>query len=539
MGGPTESAPFPPEWTDVAGWQREIVRIWFGLDRRSNRRRAEDFGRSHNWHHGVAFPLDPVHMDRFDKGLHANGTLRDLLWAASTPAALPASEVWVANLRAADPYSSSPDRNRIQRPSWLWLRTTGVAPSAAQVNWGPCTVIVEVDPGLGTLLTTPISVANPAVHVRMLAPGWADFGRGRPPKALGIREERAIPNMTFAKADNWAAWAVVTTLRQLSRRVPRWKDSLVDATNNQEFVSAALDNDDRYEPYRPLDLTSIDDLPLLGTATFRTGGGPGTVREGRRWSRTQAVARIADLDPDHPITEAQLRRFEKLGKSTVPLLRARLDLVYEAGGALGPDVVGTFEPGDGAANVQFPTWWIGPVWLRFVHSASSPSARGDGWPGYTLVGADGSLGASESERMPVSRAKAVAHAPHLGDPSGEGAGGPAIAATCLQWWPWQRDLVVCHGRVVTCRRASTEQRDLVIRLPTGWQVEAGLGNHPDAVDVNHNWIGMDDAAKIRIARKGITMYAQVFGRTWADTRARVLGRSGRKRPVKTAVGQDL
>jgi hypothetical protein len=96
--------------------------------------------------------------------------------------------------------------------------------------------------------------------------------------------------------------------------------------------------------------------------------------------------------------------------------------------------VGRAGPAEARLEVDFPWFWIGPVWVTFV-------------------------------------------------PRGRSSGGRVV----LEWAGDVKPMVVESEATVTCRRASHEAGGLSVRCPTGWEVTAGMGERPGARDVNYGW----------------------------------------------------
>jgi hypothetical protein len=46
---------------------------------------------------------------------------------------------------------------------------------------------------------------------------------------------------------------------------------------------------------------------------------------------------------------------------------------------------------------------------------------------------------------------------------------------------------VRHGTIVTTRKATAGNEKLTVHPPRGWNVAAGTGAVPNAIDINHDW----------------------------------------------------
>jgi hypothetical protein len=116
--------------------------------------------------------------------------------------------------------------------------------------------------------------------------------------------------------------------------------------------------------------------------------------------------------------------------------------------------------------VDFPRFWIGPVWLTLV-------PRG---------------------RVAAGRVR-------------------------FEWGAAVKDMVVESRATVTCRRPMYEAGALVVRCPAGWRVVAGMGHDPEARDVNFGWVNQDDPEAEPAPTEPVNeLFLNWFGRTVAEFR---------------------
>ena len=69
---------------------------------------------------------------------------------------------------------------------------------------------------------------------------------------------------------------------------------------------------------------------------------------------------------------------------------------------------------------------------------------------------------------------------------------------------WRRRQRIRSGMVVTTRKALADSPPLIIAIPQGWRVVAGIGAAPTAADINHGWYPVSIRTAIRLLRDGIT-----------------------------------
>ena len=126
------------------------------------------------WENGRRRPgIDEV--EALDHLYRAHGALVDLALALGTPAAYhhdtPGHTTPRARVALTGPGSSPPTC----RPSRGRAALGGV-----RAHWA------EACDDRGLIVTTPVSMPNPAVWVHLREPGWVDFGRGEIPPQLGV-----------------------------------------------------------------------------------------------------------------------------------------------------------------------------------------------------------------------------------------------------------------------------------------------------------------------------------------------------------------
>jgi transcriptional regulator with XRE-family HTH domain len=97
---------------------------------------------------------------------------------------------------------------------------------------------------------------------------------------------------------------------------------------------------------------------------------------------------------------------------------------------------------------------------------------------------------------------------------------PSEGRVRLEWGPNVKDMVVSGPATVTCRRAQHDDGPLSVVCPAGWKVTGGMGQDPDARDVNFGWYRAGDPGPAEVtspAQDGVhDTFLGWFGRTPAD-----------------------
>jgi hypothetical protein len=368
----------------------------------------------------------------------AGGALVDLALALGTPAGLPARHTWAHN-----PQGPS-------RPHWAWLRPPpGSGRVEAHLRWAAFGLgVAEPCGDNGVFVTSPVSMPNPAVWVRLARPGWVDFGRGEIPDGLGVPVVSALAAAEVAGGGHSAAGLVAPHIVDRFTGDPAFARAVLrffgdrDALVRQVFSTRPGGDRVTWVTAHPPEAPEA--RPHLGAAPPPPSPPPVPVdlrrlRQARALSQADAAGLVTRLLPDHPVSGDQIRGAENGGRPRTRLLRSRLDCVYRADGHSGTEAVGVREVGravrtEARFEVDFPWFWIGPVWVTFAPRGRSTGGR---------VG--------------------------------------------LEWAGDVKPMVVDCEATVTCRRAAHDVGALSVRCPAGWQVTAGTGHRPDARDVNFGW----------------------------------------------------
>lgn len=360
-------------------------------------------------------------------------------------------------------------------PVWVWLRpSAGASRLRAALWWGEPfqgSLDIEVSAS-GIVLTAPVSIPNPPLEVVFEGDGWADFGTGLIPEEVGDglgalvrdgrsilgtsapayppirdREQRALGSLfgslrTVAE-DLGIAWSVLVPHLGMARS-DRAPHSLQGHTVGSESTSGPR---------------VFDDRGVLRSQLLLSGAQARDLREARGFSRQHAATEASAHDREHPVSHSAVETLEASGSTgkTHGLL-SRLDTVYGADGRLG--VERTFDsldaprparPADGYV-VNFPRYWVGPVWLQAV--------------------------------SPVPGGRDVVD---------------------LVWGPWRRKQRVDSGCVLTTRRATKTAEGLQVVVPAGWRLIAGVGASPSALDVGHGWWPVNLRAAARLLRENLEL----------------------------------
>lgn len=391
--------------------------------------------------------------------LGAPVALPDLWAAVGTVDALPPRSDWARNFSPAG------------QPCWVWIRCT--RESRVDAQWSVAVQGNAVVPaGVGGLLIQfPTSVHNPPLELSLSSPGWVDAGGGEVPpavaQALGaqwvdardLHRPQRVGQLGAAPAGLAPAVGMIRAAASwFSIRwdviAPHVADVL--RTTAPEY---ALDRADLAATIRA-GVPDVDEDGLVVRQLLLTGAQLRALRVARGLSREGAVQAANDLRRNAPLSRSGLQRLEEeevLPRADHAL--ARLDSVYASDGRLGLER--TYLTCDHQAEqvrgdrrrweVDFPSWWIGPVWLQAL----------------------GTAGRTEE------------------------------ATLTLQWGPWVRRQRILGGLVVTTRKAPPLDRDLRseplrVELPAGWRFIAGTGAVPTALDIGRHWQPRSLAAAVHL-----------------------------------------
>lgn len=212
------------------------------------------------------------------------------------------------------------------------------------------------------------------------------------------------------------------------------------------------------------DPPKVDGRGGVVAQTLLSGMGLQTLRNARGFSRQGAAEEVTALDPGEPCTRGSIQRLEDRGQlPRTRLFLARLDTVYSGGGRAGLERVrsepdGAWRAGSALRRwrVEFPPWWVGPIWLQPVGPAGP-------------------------------RQQSVLH---------------------LIWGPWARRQRVTSGLVATTRKAPAADGrpasdPLYAGLPAGWHLIAGVGAVPTALDVGDGWRPRTVLAALRLVGEAL------------------------------------
>lgn len=350
-------------------------------------------------------------------------------------------------------------------PVWAWVRPdrSDQRPVSASAYWGAFRYSIEALDDVGVVLAVESSTTNPPIRVELDSPGWVDFGRSTFPASLGVAVMAVVDGARLHQVEAAVTAVLPSTLPGASahhRRLIALIHRLVgEPPESTRAAVAAIEHGE--QPFEDLSGRPVPPPPRAGLAL--DGAAYASLRRSRGLSRRIAAATATALVPDHPVTDDHLEVLEAGGRPRPWRLGSRLDTVYRADGhtCLEPAVVTPCGP-PGLYAVEFPSYWVGPVWVAF-HGAEP--------------GAD-----------------------------------PAAAAS-LVWRPWRKDLCVRSGTVVMFRRSGPDQSDLLIRLQPGWTALAGIGFYEPAVDVNEGWTVDEGQGVTSLFTDLYSTYLTAFGLT--------------------------
>jgi transcriptional regulator with XRE-family HTH domain len=411
------------------------------------------------WESGSRRPAF-AQLEALDACYGAGGALVDLALALGSPRGLDPRHIWAHN-----PQGPS-------APHWAWLRPVpGEGWVEALLRWAAFGQEVAEPAGAGdrgVFVTTPVSMPNPAVWIRLARPGWVDFGRGTPPRELGIPILPALAGAQVAGGGHSAAGLVAPHIVErfvadpvFARAVLQFFGDRPDLVTQVFSTRQGWDRVARISPPVP-DPTAGEAAP--GAAMFRR------LREARALSLADAAKLATAMFPEQAVHADQVRGVENGRRPRTRYVRARLDAVYRADGHLCRDEVpvteGPATSADVRVDVEIPAFWVGPVWFSLVPQGRARTGR-----------------------------------------------------VRLEWGSDIKHMVFDGAATISCRRATHDAEHVSLFCPRGWQVTAGMGDRPDARDVNFGWLRKNDPGLEPAAPEDVNeIFLNWFGRTRDDFR---------------------
>lgn len=467
---------------------------------------------------------DSYYLDRLDEIYGARGALAGMARSLGTPGALPAQSLWWHNYP------------REGQPVWAWIRPEHAGEVRVEGEWGVAVFKVSrLCSPWGVILTCPYCTHNPPVRISFLdgGRGWVDFGVGEVPSRLGRERPRRVGRRP--KALSPTELLVINAVMLIRpRSVTRLyhlnggsQSKVLREWLRQANAAGALDYLQTIEDYSPVPFPGYTDhadpkanptFPPAERHIHFSGDDWRRLREARRLSARDVVNALARIDgrvmrdlelgadPDD-LGTTWIRRNVEAGKpAPVSYIEAALDTIYDAGGITFRDLVpcqreasrSDYKPTllhsslplPVTFTVKFPDFWVGPVWFQFIYSRAAMSA-------------------------PVG----------------------ASAFVEMEWGPWGRALKASSGTTVWTRRSRVSVDPLVVHLPSGWELRAGMGRYTpigsdlDAIDINGDWVARSSEGRDAIFRQMIPVYEYLrrrepkrFGRLLVGLRRLPIGR---------------
>ncbi len=319
---------------------------------------------------------------------------------------------------------------RSSGPCWAWIRA--VEPGRRMrfdARWGPLHVELtrRVGPD-GLIIALPVSTPEPPVRFTLDRPGWVAFGVGRVPPTLHIPSLNVVGYIRPV----WPAEPLVALfagpLRPVLRPHLTWVDDLKTILGFTVAASGSPDGATREDltPHAP-HMTADFESQWSGER-YRA------LREVRGLSRVEAASSVTSLSSKHPVTAGALETFEASGNPRVASLAPRLDVVYQGQGRTVVSEVSVTR--DGTRWLPgFPDWWRGPVWMQATRRSSDSK--------------------------------------------------PATIE--ITWGHWRKRMFLRPHAVIGTRKASSGPSQPTLKLPDGWSLRAGIGEHPKALAIDFGW----------------------------------------------------
>jgi transcriptional regulator with XRE-family HTH domain len=341
-------------------------------------------------------------------------------------------------------------------PVWAWLRTETSEPSSARIQWGPYRLYLPaIDTLTGTIINAPVSVDNPPTLVELSTPGWVDFGRGNVPESLAIPVIAGPDLLTIDDAHNETIGVVADHLRQLLDRFGRTEYDLAAFLGlRPKLVAEVLGRAGQRALVETIDARrTVADIDRA-----RLGDRLIAIRKGRGITQREVSRLLCNLpgvDELPPVTDYHIRSIESDRQPRVEHLISRLDLLYRCGLLTDEPVGGAMA---GPSEVIFPNFWVGPVWVTVEPYAAS------------------------------------------------------TVEVELRWGRYRRPLLVHGLTTVSFRKSRPGQEAVEINVPANCGWRAGIGDHPEAVDINANWMHVDEIAQRAIVAELLQRLLDLAGR---------------------------
>lgn len=341
------------------------------------------------------------------------GDLGQLLDRAGTPRALLAAHRWEHNFPADAPGVLA------------WVRSTEPnSVSKVQVNWGILQATIERNAGSsGLLLYGPGGVTNPRLVVDLEVEGWCDFFVGEPSADLGID---LVAVASLLQAGSHRSPFSVFFARHVRDNLPPDTEGIASVLGaNQTLIEGVMAEhelqDERVTTIAAADVADVADVARTPEASIRQA------RSGYRLSQ-QELADMVEKQTGRFVTQDAVSRLERGLDVNDHLMTAAIDRTLGADGRLTRSLLKNVI--EGSAVIKFPTWWVGPIWIRVDQ--------------------------------------------------------PALVS--LTWPPYAKRLRVESGGTVLYTRCADPATPLEITVtPNSVTASVGLGRHPGAVDINDQW----------------------------------------------------
>jgi hypothetical protein len=363
-------------------------------------------------------------------------------------------------------------------PGWVWLRPDGGRRLRATAYSGPIGLTIDEEVGAeGVFISLAFMDPDWPGFIVLEEPGWVDFGRGVLPTWLDrpVKSHEGLRDTYFTAPDDRSVSYYIEQFRLRDRGDP--------ATLRDRLRS--LVDPVRWDSLEASFRRSAECPVPPGTAVSATGPYPPRtaderrlmhrrLREARGLSQSEAAAQATELltgDREaRSVTLHQVHNYEIGRASRIRHLPALLDLVYGAFGWTCFEPVAAERVEAGHFRVTFPHFWLGPVCVT-----ASPSA-------------------TEA-------------------PAGE---------ITFNWarWGLVRELPAAATSFAFYCMPNTGVLD--IQVPPGWKVETHMGQNPDALDANSDWVPVDEAAGNEIFEEYLAGFLRLVGKT-RDDLARALG----------------
>src|SRR4029453_18822623 len=167
----------------------------------------------------------------------------------------------------------------------------------------------------GVFVTSPVSMPNPAVWVRLAQAGWVDFGRGEIPDQLGVPVVSALAAAEVAGGGHSAAGLVAPHIVDRFTGDPAFAEAVLRFFSDREdLVRQVFSTRQGWDRLTLVTASAPEARSSPGGAPLPAPTDPRRLREARGLSQADAAQLVTKLLPEHPVSGDQIRSAENGGR---------------------------------------------------------------------------------------------------------------------------------------------------------------------------------------------------------------------------------